>query len=264
MVLIDNRSVEDTTPFFSIITVVKNASSSIQRCIDSIKFQTFQDFEYIVIDGSSVDGTVDKLKLNNSIIDYCISQPDEGLYFAMNKGIKLTRGRYIGILNADDSYDLRTLERVHQAIEKFSETQIIYGGMTYFEEPNKNYFINHNDLPNRMIFHPTCFVERNTYFANGLLNTRYRVAADYDFMLKCKVGGIVFLGINQKLANFSTGGTSEKMKFRSILETSRIQAVYNRESLFKMITKIIWILIVTYLRIISRKAKSAIKEFRGS
>jgi len=260
MVLIDNRGDVGNTPFFSIITVVKNASATLQRCIDSIKHQTFQNFEYIVIDGESVDGTVELLKLNNTFINYCITQSDEGLYFAMNKGIKLARGRFVGILNADDSYDLNTLERVHEAIVRNSGVDIIYGGMTYLEKPGVEYFIHHDELPNRMIFHPTCLVDRTTFIANGFFDTKYRVAADYDFMLKCKVSGSKFIGLNHTLANFSSGGTSQKMRFRSLIETSRIQAIYNRESLLKKSTKLIRKLIITYLRIILSKAVSLIQN----
>ena len=144
MIIVGNSNLGNKPPLFTIITVVRNGEQTLERCIKSVKHQTFQDFEYLIIDGASSDKTHKIIKQNSDIVDYSISEKDEGLYFAMNKGLKLARGSYVGILNADDIYSSNTLELVQNAIKKNPNCDVIYGAMSYFDKPNQNYFI-HSD-----------------------------------------------------------------------------------------------------------------------
>ena len=96
--------------FFSIITVVLNSRDNLNETINSLKKQSFKDFEYIVIDGGSTDGTLDIIKNNLDIITFHKSEKDKGIYDAINKGLKLCNGKYIGILNSGDRYTLNGLE----------------------------------------------------------------------------------------------------------------------------------------------------------
>lgn len=255
MVIVENRKREDSPPFFTIITVVRNGSDTLQRCINSIKSQKYKDFEYLIIDGASSDGTLEIVRENADVISLAVSEKDRGLYFAMNKGLELARGKYVGILNADDIYYPETLELVRDVIIKESNSDVIYGAMSYFSQPNKTHFIHSDELSKKMIFHPTCFVSNEAYKKHGNFNTKYRVAADYEFIMRCYKANAKFVGIDSVLASFSDGGTSARLRLRSIVETSEIQARYNSESIFRKYTKLLRMLIATYLRAVLGKAQ---------
>jgi glycosyltransferase involved in cell wall biosynthesis len=255
MVIVENRKREDSRPFFTIITVVRNGSDTLQRCINSIKSQKYKDFEYLIIDGASSDGTLEIVRENDDVISLAVSEKDRGLYFAMNKGLELARGKYVGILNADDIYYPETLELVRDVIIKESNSDVIYGAMSYFSQPNKTHFIHSDELSKKMIFHPTCFVSNEAYKKHGNFNTKYRVAADYEFIMRCYKANAKFVGIDSVLASFSDGGTSARLRLRSIVETSEIQARYNSESIFRKYTKLLRMLIATYLRAVLGKAQ---------
>ena len=244
----ENRKTEISRPFFTIITVVRNGSTTLQRCINSIRSQNFRDFEYLIIDGASSDGTLEIIRENADVISFAVSEEDQGLYFAMNKGLNLARGKYIGILNADDVYFPNTLDLVQEAFCKNTNSDIVYGAMRYFSHPGQLYFIHSDELPNRMIFHPTCFVSSESYKRIGEFDTNYQVAADYEFMMRCFKAGENFLGIKDGLAIFSDGGTSAKLKFRSIMETSEIQSRYNHESTYRKYLKLARVFLAVYLR----------------
>jgi glycosyltransferase involved in cell wall biosynthesis len=248
MIIVGNKDSRNKPPLFTIITVVRNGEQTLERCIKSIKYQTFQDFEYLIIDGASSDKTKKIIKQNSDIVDYSISEEDEGLYFAMNKGLKLARGSYIGILNADDIYSANTLELVQNAIKKNPNCDVIYGAMTYFDKLNQIHFIHSDELSKRMIFHPTCFISIDAYKKLGDFNTKYKVAADYDFILRCRNAQKNFLGLENVLVTFSGGGISAKLRFRSIFETAEIQAKYNFEPKYLQFPRLMRILIVTYFR----------------
>lgn len=253
MVVLDNRSQKNNLPFFTIITVVRNGALTLQRCINSVASQTFGDFEYLVIDGASTDKTLEIARDNSNSIDLLISEEDKGLYFAMNKGIEYSRGRYIGILNADDIYFPDTLQLVWNLLKQSPESSVVYGAIEYSSSPGRALFIHIDELPQHMIYHPTCFVSRDAYARHGLFNTKYRVAADYDLMYRLAKGNEKFLGTGLSLAIFAEGGTSAKLRFRSILETSEIQAKYNLESKIKRIIKLIRTLTFTYARVAIRQ-----------
>ena len=255
MIIVENRKTEVSQPIFTIITVVRNGSTTLQRCINSIKSQKFQNFEYIVIDGASSDGTLEIIRENADVISFAVSEEDKGLYFAMNKGLKLARGKYVGILNADDAYFPNTLDLVQEAFRKDSSCDIIYGAMGYFSQLDQVYFIHSDELPNRMIFHPTCFIRSETYKRIGGFDTKYQVAADYEFIMRCFKAGENFLGLKQALAIFSDGGTSARLRFRSIMETSEIQAKFNHESIYRKYLKLARMLFATYLRALLSKAR---------
>lgn len=255
MVIVENRKSQSAPPLFTIVTVVRNGSTTLQKCINSIKAQTFQDFEYLIIDGASSDGTIDLIRDNSDVVSFAMSEEDQGLYFAMNKGLKQARGKYVGILNADDIYFPNTLDLVQEAFRKDSNSDVIYGAMSYFNQPDRAHFIHSDELPNRMIFHPTCFVSIETYKRIGDFDTKYQVAADYEFIMRCFKAGENFLGLKHALAIFSDGGASARLRLRSILETSEIQARYNSESKFHRYKKLLRMLVATYLRALLGKAR---------
>ena len=194
----------------SVITVVYNSVDTIEQTIQSVLNQTYKNIEYIIIDGLSTDGTQKIIEQYLDCIAYFISEKDNGIYDAMNKGIKLAKGQLIGIVNSDDSYELDTVEQVvtHFGNNRY---EVIYGMQRiYLDGEEKTVVIYHHEfLPQQMITHPTCFVTRETYEKFGVFDTQYHSAADYDLMLRYyKSGEVVFTPVYRVLSNFALGGMS--------------------------------------------------------
>lgn len=195
----------------SIITVCFNSDKTIMRTIESVLQQTYMNIEYIIIDGSSTDQTM------NIVKEYepkfmgrmkWVSEPDNGIYYAMNKGLALASGEIIGILNSDDFYELQAVEHVVAARTR-AYYQIMYGFMRSWKD-GREYSISrqsHYFLDTVMINHPSCFVTKSIYDDFGAFDTKYVSVSDYDFMLRMSRNDkIVFTMIDKLLANFSLGG----------------------------------------------------------
>ena len=207
-----------SAPLFSIITVVRNAVDTVENCIESVKNQSLTDFEYIVIDGLSDDGTSEVISAHQSVIDIYVREKDAGIYDAMNKAIAICRGRYIGIINADDAYFEDTLKNVQKVITEFPNSQIIYGGMEILGKEGGSLLVDHSNLDRAMIAHPSCFVSAEAYRLFGAFNTDFKIAADYDFMLRARNAGAVFHNSGLLLAKYRPGGASAKFRLKSIKE----------------------------------------------
>ena len=177
----------------SVITVVYNSASTIQFAIDSVLNQTFNNIEYIVVDGASTDGTLEILEKNKKNIDVLISEPDKGIYDAMNKGLKAATGDVIGTLNSDDFYaDNYVLEKVYKCFTEY-KTDSVFGDLIYVkhDDINKNvrYWKSSEYSPGKFKrgwhpAHPTFFVKSYVYEKYGLFNTDLKIAADYEIMLR--------------------------------------------------------------------------------
>jgi len=177
----------------SIITAVLNNRKTIEECMQSIINQTYQHRECIVIDGGSTDGTMDLLKKYENRMTKIVSERDNGIYDAMNKGIKLATGDVIGILNSDDIYnDATVIESVANAIMENS-VDSCYGDLVYVDKNNPDKVIRYwksciykNGLfrSGWMPPHPTFFVKREVYEKYGCFNTDFKIAADYELMLR--------------------------------------------------------------------------------
>ena len=240
-------------PFFTIITVVRNGALFIEECIDSVRNQTFSNFEYILIDGGSIDGTIQIIQKNLDVVSTFISETDLGIYDAMNKGIRLARGKYIGIINSDDKYNRWTLEKVFSEIEMLSNECVAYGAIEFNDSKNQSQRINHIELSTRMIYHPAVFVSTAVYKRLGLFNLKYKIAADYEFILRCFVGKVEFLPIDCSLAIYRRGGFSNLHQYRSLLETFKIQVKYYPRKSNEAFYRLVRALLGTSLRKISRR-----------
>ncbi len=205
-------------PLISIITVVFNGEKHLEQTIQSVINQTYDNVEYIIMDGGSTDGTLDIIKKYEEQIDYWVSEKDNGIYDAMNKGITLATGAIIGLINADDWYEKNTIEEIVDTFNIDSHADIVYGLLRHIKN-NIEYKIeaqNHNFLCDRMIPHPTCFVKKTVYNKLNNYNIQYRAAADYDFMLRAKSANFNFIKIDEVLANFRIGGISNVSKMGAI------------------------------------------------
>lgn len=182
----------------SIITVCLNSSATILKTFHSVRNQTFKSIEYIVIDGSSTDGTVDIIKNNSDIISKWISEKDNGLYDAMNKGIKMATGDLIGILNADDIFfNDNVLEDVFN-YHKMNTIDASVGNIIQKNSKGKvnRYYTSKYWSPEKLKIgymppHPSIFFKSELFLKHGLYHQDFKIGADYElitrFFLKNKI-----------------------------------------------------------------------------
>lgn len=175
----------------SIITVCYNAEGTIRDCIESVKSQYYTNLEYIVIDGGSTDKTINIVNNYAHFVNHFISEPDLGIYDAMNKGIKLATGDIVGMLNADDYFaDNSVVSHIADAFCKYN-ADIIYGDLDYINEKGavvrkwRSGQISRRKLEfGWMPPHPTFYCRRNLFDQFGLYRLDYGTAADYELMTR--------------------------------------------------------------------------------
>lgn len=177
----------------SIITIAWNSADTIEATIKSVVAQTHQDVEYIIIDGASTDGTMDIVEKYEHGISKVVSEPDKGIYDAMNKGIELATGDIVGILNSDDFYaDNEVLATVNEAF-KSQNTEALYADLQYVDRENTDKVIRYWEAGSYekgafrkgwMPPHPTFFVKKSCYDQYGTYSLKLRSAADYELMLR--------------------------------------------------------------------------------
>ena len=182
-----------SSPKISIITVSFNSAKTIKETIKSVLTQDYNNIEYIIIDGGSSDETIDIVKSYSEKISYFISEKDNGIYDAMNKGIRAATGDIVGILNSDDFYpNSFVLSNVARSFEKYN-CDAVYGDLVYVKAKDatqiKRYWqagnYNTSKIKNGwMLPHPTFFVKKVMYDRYGLYNTDLKSAADYEMILK--------------------------------------------------------------------------------
>jgi glycosyltransferase len=222
----------------SIITSVYNNQETIAEAMDSVLSQTYTDIEYIIIDGGSTDDTVNIIKSYQNRIAVFISESDKGIYDGLNKGIKLATGDVIGFLHSDDLYENNTvIEKVAKAFMA-SEIDSVYGDLTYVNKSDPTKVIRYwksGEFTLKKLGrgwmppHPTFFVKRDIYQQRGQFDTSFKIAADYDLMLR-------FLGkykistdyIPNVLIKMRVGGESNKSLKNVIRKsTEDLQAMRN-------------------------------------
>lgn len=214
----------------SIVTVCLNAAATVRDAVDSVAAQSHLDIEYIVIDGGSTDGTLDLLKSSNGWISRLVSEKDEGLYDAMNKGARLCTGEVLGFLNADDFYaQPQTLEHV-AGIFRDPTIDVCFGDLQYVDRHNPQLVRRHWEagvfVPGRFASgwappHPTFFVRRSVFNEVGGFDTTYRLAADNDLMmriLECR--GHISYYLPEVMIKMRNGGQTNK-SLRNIIRGNR-------------------------------------------
>jgi len=177
----------------SIITICYNSEKTIADTIQSVLSQTYNDVEYIIVDGASTDSTLEIVKSFGKQITQLISEPDKGIYDAMNKGVSMASGELIGILNSDDFYtNSDVLEQVVKQLMK-SNTDALYGNLLYVDQSNTNK-VKRRWVSGRykrekfkwgwMPPHPAFFVKKSVYDNYGNYTLELKSSADYEFMLR--------------------------------------------------------------------------------
>lgn len=177
----------------SIITVVWNNATTIKDAIDSVLSQTYENIEYIIVDGASRDGTVEIIQSYGDKISKFVSEKDNGLYDAMNKGIGLATGDVVGILNSDDFYKSDDILEVVANEFMSKDIDCLYGDLEYVDANDTDKVVRYwKSKPfQEGIFqkgwhpaHPTFFIKREYYEKYGIFNLDFRISADYEIMLR--------------------------------------------------------------------------------
>jgi glycosyltransferase involved in cell wall biosynthesis len=219
----------------SIITVCYNSFAHIQDAIDSVVEQDFSNIEHIVIDGNSTDGTQKILEKNAADLAFWISEPDMGIYDAMNKGIQAATGDIVGILNSDDFYyDQNVISKVASA---FSDKNVdaVFGDLIFVDPRNLDRTVrtysSKNWHPDKfakgyMPAHPTFFVRKEFYEKYGLFETDYKIAADYEMLIRLLyVNKLKYTYLPMKMVKMRKGGVSSNgIKSNIILNNEIIRA----------------------------------------
>ena len=211
----------------SIVTAVFNRADTIADALRSVETQSYQNVEHIVQDGGSTDGTLDVIRQFSASSAKMVSEPDNGIYDAINKGISRANGDIIGLMHSDDFFsDDLVLERV---AEIFRDREV-YGDLDYVSASNTGKIVRrwrsgpyHADLLKRgwMPPHPTLYLRREVFDRWGLYDTSMRIAADYEAMLRYLVRGDIRLAyIPEVLVKMRVGGESNRSLSR-ILQKSR-------------------------------------------
>ncbi len=217
-------------PPISVVTVVRNGEAIIDRCIESVVAQRIPGLEYIVIDGASTDSTLTRIRRWGSAISTVVSEPDKGLYDGMNKGLRLARGRYIHFLNADDRYVAP--DTLRQLLPRLDEDTVCYGAMIYQEEDGRQRrlgspFSWERELKESHIPQPTLFVPTKLYREAGEFDLQYRIAADYDMVLRLARRFPVRF-IDQPVTVMMAGGISYTQMGRTFKEAARVSVSHGR------------------------------------
>jgi glycosyltransferase involved in cell wall biosynthesis len=212
----------------SIITATSNRVSTIGQALDSVRLQTFSDIEHVIVDAQSTDGTLEAINRRQTAAVRLISEPDKGIYDALNKGMRMARGDILGIVHSDDflAHD-RVLERVAEA---FVDPTIdaVYGDLDYVSADNPDQIIRRwqagTFMPGKLRLgwmppHPTLFIRRRVIDTFGAYDTQFRIAADYDAILRWFGGGIRATYIPEVLVKMRVGGESNRSLERILLKS---------------------------------------------
>lgn len=205
-------NVTDNSGLVSIITVVKNNAETIERCLSSIENQRYKSIEHIIIDGGSNDGTLEIINKWENKIDYYVSEPDNGLYEAMNKGIQCARGEFIAILNSDDWLEEDGLYRSVEALTD-SNADFSVGYANVIDANGKNIHTwkigNYDEriLVSGMSFcHQAVVARKHCYEVAGLYDTNYKISADYKWVKRMFLSGLKAVFVERPIVNFSYTG----------------------------------------------------------
>lgn len=211
---------------FSIITVVYNGAATIERTIKSVMAQNYKNVEYIVIDGQSTDGTLDILREYSDHIDCLVSEPDGGIYDAMNKGVALATGDVVAFLNSDDWYAEGALEYVAKQFRD-EALQILFACVywVYGQKFSKSNIKSSSNWDNKLkginCCHQGVFAKRDLFERYGNFDTKYRIIADYDWLVRVMEHKVNYMAVDYATTYYSTTGVSSIEKETTTLEHER-------------------------------------------
>lgn len=230
----------------SIITVTFNCEDTIEDTMLSVFSQNYKNIEYIIIDGGSTDNTMINVKKYNKNINHIISEKDQGMYDAINKGIKLSTGDIVHILNSDDVYaDQNILSEVVDLFKKKS-CEILLSKIIFFKKINqinhKQYFTREVGIkffsPNLLRFgfmpaHPGTFIKKNIYDKFGMYKINYQIASDYELFVRLLMKfKVPYLKYDKLTVKMREGGKSSKNIYSNYIITKEIIKVFKENNLY--------------------------------
>lgn len=215
------------SPLVSIITISYNPGRFIEETIKSVLGQSYRNIEYIIIDGGSTDGTIDIIRKYECCNIKWISEPDQGISDAFNKGINIANGEIIGLINADDWLEKDAIENI---INNFQDNKTIICGRVRLWKNMKSFKEKQSSLKclkSRMtIWHPGMFCTKKIYEEIGLYDKQMKVLMDYDFVIRCLSNDVQFYFIDKVTSNMRAGGISNKLIYLSMKEALMIKNKY--------------------------------------
>ena len=215
----------ESKPLVSVITVVFNGAEHLQKAITAIADQTYPNIQHIVIDGGSTDDTVAIIERNQAKLAYWKSEPDRGLYDAMNKGVDVVTDpeAYVLFANADDS--LFSHDAIEQVIAKSAGEDLVYGKMVFSDDQISGTLgrkVELHDLARETLCHPATFVKRRVFDVVGKFDTQFRIAADYDFIVRCFAAGVTTRFVDVVVSRMRMGGLSDDRFMLSCRERKEV------------------------------------------
>lgn len=271
---------ENTTLKLSIITVNLNNAEGLRKTIDSVINQTYTNFEHIIIDGGSTDGSVEVIKEYEAIYKdkqrhlYWVSEPDKGIYNGMNKGIEGAKGEYCLFLNSGD--ELHSESTILDAIKHFEDGRdIIYGDIIYKHSKTNTRYIKSESTVSLSLFeknslpHPASFFKKTLFDEYGLYNENHKVVSDYEFFLKVYIHRPeVFKHIPLPISIFDMNGISSDPSYKQLRDHERLtvqisffpQCVWNELANFNILERKYYGLLSSNSVKVARKVSKYLKK----
>lgn len=227
----------------SIITVTLNSKSVLSDCLDSVANQSHNNIEHIVIDGGSTDGTLKLLNSRRKNLAIVISEPDNGIYDAMNKGVAVAKGDIVGILNSDDFYaNDQVISNIIKIFTKDPSIEACYADLIYVDRYKTSKIIRYfkSSKFEKGLFskgwsppHPTFFVRRSVYEKFGLFNLNYRIASDIDLMIRfLEIHKIKTKYVPEIWVKMRMGGTTNKSLKNIYKQNQEILKSFKQQGLY--------------------------------
>ena len=237
-------------PKFSIITITFNASAVIEPTLKSILAQSYKNYEYIIVDGASLDDTVAKAKASGVKITHLVSEPDKGLYDAMNKGIKLASGDYLCFLNAGDAFHAPdTLEKIVAAIKNEDNLpDVLYGETAEVNEDREFVRMRRLQAPAQLTwksFKQGMLVCHQAFYARReivpLYDLKYRLSADVDWCIKVMKRAKKMVNVELTVVDYLQNGLSLQNHKASLIE--RFKVMCNHYGWFSTVVNHLWFIL---------------------
>lgn len=219
----------------SIITATYNSAAHISNCIASVHEQTCENIEHLIIDGASQDNTLEIINALPNRVTKIISEPDKGIYDAMNKGIKVATGEIIGTLNSDDVlFDKNVIAKVAETFRENPEIECLYGNLVFVNEDGKIVRKWQSKTFQKGLFdrswtpaHPTFYCRKEVFEKYGLYKTNYKIAADVEFMFRLmELNKVKSYFLDENIVKMSIGGVSTQGFKSTYIITRELQRAF--------------------------------------
>ena len=243
-------------PLLSVVTVVLNGGDLMARTMDSVLGWPGDRVEYIVVDGGSRDNTLAQVRAREDRLEYWLSEPDAGISDGFNKGIALCRGQVVGLLNCGDWYEPEALAEVERWWSDDDPAGVLCGLLQYRRGGARATVTDvRPELLDRdmSVAHPACFVRRDLYLRHGGFDPDYRLAMDYELLLRLFAAGVRFRRCPRVLANMEHEGVSEQRWRQALWETHRARQRHIPDSPWARTRHVRWLILRKRLRFLLQR-----------